>query len=179
MKRLVILCTCILMICSLFAVGEVDPSAIHKIVLAEFAAMRLPTRSPICLAILPARNTSETGADPSPQLLAFLAQKGMRPRRVSTCYKPLPKGNVIIIEPISESANRLSVKVTFGDTTITPDRGLGILHRRGVYELIKGEMGEWAIQSYAGESFGAPGMTVNLCHNATISDCECLGCVAQ
>ena len=137
-----------------FAYGEVDSTAVHKIVLAEFAAMKLPLNSPICLAILPARNMSETGADPSPRLLRFLERRGMRPRKASTCYSPPPKGNVISIESSRESADRLSAKVAFSDVTITPDRDLGILHRRGVYKLVKREKGEWIIQSYVLSGMG-------------------------
>ena len=101
--------------------------------------------------MLPARNTSETGADPSPQLLRFLARKGMHPRGASTCYKPLPKGNVISIEVVAESADGLSAKVAFTDVTITPEKDLGTVHRRGRYELRKSPKGGWAIQSYMGE----------------------------
>jgi hypothetical protein len=157
MKRLFFICVVVLFCASTYALGEIDPAAIHKIVLAEFAAMRLPIISPICLAILPARNASETGADPSPELLRFLARTGMRPRKASTCFSPLPKGNLISIESITERAGRLSANVTFSDVTITPDRDLGILHRRGVYELIKDEKGEWVIESYAGDSPGGQG----------------------
>lgn len=155
MKRLCVIFTALLLSASTFAHGEVDPAAVHKIVLAELAAMRLPVNSPVCLAMLPARNMSETGADPSSQLIRFLVRRGMRPLGASICYKPLPKGNVISIEVAAESADSLSVKVAFSDVTITRDRDLGILHRRGVYELIKGEKGEkgeWVIQSYTGES---------------------------
>jgi hypothetical protein len=152
MKRLCVIFTVLFLSASIFAHGEVDPAAVHKIVLAELAAMRLPVNSPVCLAILPALNMSETGADPSPKLIRFLVRRGMRPRGASICYKPLPKGNVISIEVVAESIDSLSVKVTFSDVTITAYRDLGILHRRGVYELIKGGKGEWVIQSYAGES---------------------------
>lgn len=151
MKRLFFICAVVLFSASTFALGEIDSAAAHKIVLAEFAAMRLPLNSPVCLAILPARNMSETGADPSRQLLRFLARKGMRLRKASTCYTPPPKGNVISIESITASTGRLSARVTFSDVTIRPDRDLAILHRRGVYELIKGEKGEWVIESYAGD----------------------------
>ena len=110
--------------------------------------MRLPTKSPFCLAILPARNTSETGADPSPQLLRFLIGKGMRPQKASTCYEPLPKGNVISIETVAASADGVSVKVAFTDVTITSDKDLGAVHRHGIYELRKSRKGGWMIQSY-------------------------------
>jgi hypothetical protein len=151
MKRLVVLCAVVLFSSSIFALGEIDPAAVHKIVLAEFNAMKLPSNSPVCLAILPARNTSETGADPSPQLLGFLARKGMRARAASSCHRPLPKGNEILIEVIAESADQFSAEVAFADVTITPDNDLGVVHRRGLYELRKGPKGEWRIESYAGE----------------------------
>lgn len=148
MKRLFVF---VLLSLSISAFGEADPAVVHKIVFAEFAAMRLPLNSPVCLAILPARNISETGADPSPQLLRFLVRRGIRPRKASDCYNPPPKGNVISIELITESADRLLAKVAFSDVTITPDRDLGVLYRRGVYELVKSAKGEWIIRSYAGE----------------------------
>jgi len=53
---------------------------------------------------------SATGADPSPQVLAFLSRKGMRVKGASTCYKAV-KGNVISIELVSEDGSRLSAKV--------------------------------------------------------------------
>jgi len=148
MNRLFAICTLVFLSSSTLVSGEVDPAAVHKIVLAEFAAMRLPVNSPVCLEILPARNVSETGADPSSQLLRFLVRKGMRPRKASICYRPLPKGNVISIEPITQAPDRISARVTFSDVTITPDRDLGILYRRGVYELVRSQKGEWTIQSY-------------------------------
>ena len=152
MKRLIALLTCVFASCTVFAVANgVELSSVHKIILAELSAMKLPVDSPICLEMLPARNTSETGADPSPQLLRFLTRRGMRPRKASACDKPLPKGNEIRIEVIAESAGRLSARVSFSDITITPERDLGILYRRGVYELIKDEKGEWVIQSYVNE----------------------------
>lgn len=151
MKRLFVVCISVLLSSSNLAFGQVNPAAVHTILLAELVAMRLPVNSPICLAILPARNISETGADPSPQLLRFLVRRGMRPRKASTCYNPPPKGNVISIELIAERADRLSAKVAFSDVTITPDRDLGVLHRRGAYELIRSAKGEWVIQSYASE----------------------------
>ncbi|MGA9641130.1 MAG: hypothetical protein WBQ72_07025 [Terriglobales bacterium] len=143
-----IILTVVLLSSASFALGDVSPAAVHKIVLAEFAAMRLPTKSPFCLAILPARNTSETGADPSPQLLRFLIGKGMRPQKASTCYEPLPKGNVISIETVAASADGVSVKVAFTDVTITSDKDLGAVHRHGIYELRKSRKGGWMIQSY-------------------------------
>jgi len=151
MKRLFIIFALVFLSLDTFALAEVNPAAVHKIVLTELAAMKLPIKSPVCLAILPARNTSETGADPSPQLLKFLARKGMRPRGASTCSKPLPKGNVISIEVVAESADGLSAKVAFTDVTITPDKDLGAVHRRGLYALRKTSKGEWTIQSYKGE----------------------------
>jgi hypothetical protein len=68
MKRLFVTYMVVLLSSSIFALGEVDPVAVRKIVVAELAAMKLPINSPVCLALLPARNTSETGGDPSPQL---------------------------------------------------------------------------------------------------------------
>jgi hypothetical protein len=147
MKQLFLLCACVFVSCSVLAAGEFEPSAIHEIVSAELVAMKLPANSPFCLELLPARNLSETGADPSRKLLRYLARRGMRPRKVSACYKPSPKGNVISIEVITAEADRLSAKVVFGD--LRPGEDLGILHRRGVYQLTKGEKGQWVIQSYA------------------------------
>jgi hypothetical protein len=151
MNRLLAICTLVFLGSSTLVFGQVDPAAVHQIVLAEFAAMRLPVNSPFCLEILPTRNMSETGADPSSQLLRFLARKGMRPRKASICYRPLPKGNVISIEPITQAADRFSAKVNFKDVTITADRDLGLIHRHGVYELVRSEKGEWTIQSYKDE----------------------------
>jgi hypothetical protein len=151
MKKLLVICTLVFLGSSTLVFGQVDPAAVHKIVLAEFGAMRLPMNSPVCLAILPARNMSETGADPSSQLLRFLARKGMQPRKASICYRPLPKGNVISIEPITQAVDRFSARVTFSDVTITPDKDLALIHRHGVYELARSEKGEWTIQSYKDE----------------------------
>ena len=151
MRRLFVLCIFVLLSSSVFAFGEITPAAAQTIVSAELDAMKLPASSPVCLAILPARNMSATGADPSSQLLKFLVRRGMHPRKASTCYNPPPKGKVISIELTRKSTDRLSVKVTFSDVTITPDRDLGILYRRGIYELTKGEQGEWVVQSYASE----------------------------
>jgi hypothetical protein len=152
MKRLFLLCTCLFASCAVLLAGEVESSAIHKIVAAELLAMKLPANSSFCLAILPARNISETGADPSPQVLRFLAGRGMRPRKASLCYKPPSKGNVISVEVLKEAGDRLSAKVAFSDVTIIPGRDLGVLRRRGVYELTKGKKGRWAIRSYQGEA---------------------------
>lgn len=151
MKRLFVIYAAIFLSSCAFAFGGVDPAAVHKIVRAELAAMKLPINSPICLAILPARDTSETGADPSPQLLGFLVRKGMQPRGASSCNKPLPKGNLVSIEVVAESADGLSAKVTFTDVTITPDKDVGVVHRRGLYELRRTPKGKWAIESYTDE----------------------------
>ena len=152
MRRLFVLLICLSASGHALAGGEVAPSAAHEIVLAELSAMKLPANSPICLAILPPHSTSETGTDPSPQLLRYLARKGMRPRKASVCYRPLPKGNVISIEVIAETADRLSIRVDFSDVTITADKDLGVVYRLGVYELIKDASGKWVIQSYASNS---------------------------
>jgi hypothetical protein len=151
MRRLLVLYMFTLLSSSTFAFGEFAPAVVQTIVLDELAAMRLPPNSPVCLAILPARDTSDTGADPSSQLLRFLARRGMRARKASTCYNPPPKGKVISIELIKESTDRFSAKVTFSDVAIAPERDLGILHRRGIYELVKGDNGKWVVKSSVGE----------------------------
>lgn len=150
MRRLTVCVFAFLTVCN-FAFGQTDHSVVRKIVLAETTAMGLQANSPICLALLPARSISPTGADPSPQLLRFLMRSGMRPRKASTCYTPPPKGNVISMELIKEGANRLSAKVVFKNVTLGPGRDLAIVHRRGVYELIRTERSGWVIQSYANE----------------------------
>jgi hypothetical protein len=91
MKRLLVICTFVFLGQSALVFGEVNPAAVREIVLAEFAAMKLPMNSPFCLEVLPAQNLSEAGADPSPQLLQFLIRKGIRPRKASSCYRPFPK----------------------------------------------------------------------------------------
>ena len=123
---------------------------VQKIVATELSALNMPLNSPFCLAMLPSVNTSTTGADPSPQLLAFLSRKGMRAKRASTCYKAV-KGNVISIELVSEDGGRLLAKVAFADVTIPPGEDLGVLRRRGVYQFAKDTNGEWMIKSYTAE----------------------------
>lgn len=132
------------------AFGDVDASIVQKIVLTELYVTRLPTTSPFCLAILPSATNSPTGADPSPELLAFLSQHGMHPKRASTCYKAL-KGNVISIELIPEEHDRVSARVAFADVTIPPGEDLGTLRRRGVYHFTKSSDGAWKAQSYTAE----------------------------
>jgi|SRR5208337_1506887 len=132
------------------AFGEVDGTVIEKIVTTEFSALKMPVTSPFCLALLPSANTSATGADPSPQLLAFLSRKGMRAKKASTCYKAV-KGNVISVELVSEDGGGLLVKVAFADVTIPPGEDLGVLRRRGVYQFAKDAKNEWLIKSYTAE----------------------------
>ena len=145
---------CFLLLCLLFwplqAFGEVDAALIHKIVMSELSALKMPLDSPFCLAILPSKNTSSTGADPSPHLLAFLSKRGMHPKKASVCYKAL-RGNVIAIDLAPEADGQLRAKVAFSDVTIPPGEDLGTLIRRGVYHFIKNRHGEWIIMSYTAE----------------------------
>ena len=132
------------------AFSEVDATVIHKIVTMELSALKMPENSPFCLAILPSANASATGADPSPQVVAFLSRKGMRVKGASTCYKAV-KGNVISIELVSEDGGRLLAKVAFANVTIPPGEDFGVLRRRGVYQFTKDTNGQWLIKSYTAE----------------------------
>ena len=107
----------------------------------ELSALKMPENSPFCLAILPSANSSPTGADPSPQVLAFLSRKGMRAKGASTCYKAV-KGNVISIELASEDGGRLLAKVAFANVTIPPGEDFRVLRRRGVYQFTKDTNGQ-------------------------------------
>jgi hypothetical protein len=151
MTRLLILC---LLFWPFSGSGEFDARVIHKIVATELLALKMPLTSPFCLAILPSPDNSETGADPSPDLLAFLSGRGMRPKKASTCYKAV-KGNVISIELLPKDGGLLLARVAFADVAIPPGEDLGLLRRRGVYRFMKSAKGEWVIQSYSAEIGGA------------------------
>jgi len=147
MKRLLVFC---LLLWPLGVFGEVDSKVIQKIAVTELTALRMPVSSRFCLALLPTTDNSTTAADPSAELLTFLSQEGMHPKRASTCYKAL-KGNVISVEKLSEDSGRLVLKVAFTDVTIPRGEDLGVLRRRGVYEFTKDARGEWMIKSYIAE----------------------------
>ncbi|SRR5437016_5177404 len=149
MTRLLVLCS-LALLWPASVLGEPNSDVIHSIVLSELSAMRFPPKSPFCLALLPAANHSPQAADPSPELLSFLARKGMRPQKASICYKA-PKGNVISIEIVPGIEGRLSAKVAFGNVSIPPGEDLGVLWHRGVYEFTRTPTGKWVIKSYASE----------------------------
>lgn len=147
MKRLLVFC---LLLWPLAVFGQIDSKVIHKIAITELTALKMPVSSPFCLALLPASNNSTTAADPSAELITFLSQEGMHPKKASTCYKAL-KGNVISVEKLAEDNDRLVLKVAFTDVTIPRGEDLGVLRRRGVYEFTKDVHSEWIIKSYIPE----------------------------
>jgi len=152
MKRLIALLTCVFASCTVFAVANgVELSSVHKIILAELSAMKLPVDSPICpgnvacTQHLRNRGRSISTATSVLNTKRDAATKGISLRQAPTQgERDKDRGNRRIGGPTFCTG-------PFSDITITPERDLGILYRRGVYELIKDEKGEWVIQSYVNE----------------------------
>jgi hypothetical protein len=113
--------------------------------------MKMPTNSSFCLEILSATDVnSAEGTDPSPELLAFLARKGMRTQKVSTC-EAANKGHIISIEMAAGKDGGLSANVCFEDITPRPGLHFAIIWHKGVYRLTKDPRGNWVIESYTCE----------------------------
>ncbi len=137
---------------------ELHREVARNIIRAELAAMKLPPKTPFCLALTPIQDPqSETAGDPSRRLLNFLRTDGLRPQAVSACRKAL-RGYVINIYAERQSSDSSVLKVSFSDwSPISRGEDLGVLHHEGTYEFEKTAAGKWAVKSYSNTVNEPPG----------------------